>query len=83
VNNPESVNQSKSIVVNYDPDSLMSVEDVAELLDVSTHTLRGWRSKRMNLNFFYPSLNRVKYRRSDVLAFIESKMVKIQPTIKK
>lgn len=53
---------------------LLTPDDVAELLGVTIHTLAVWRcEKRYNLP--YVKVGRlVRYRRSDLITFVESRM---------
>jgi excisionase family DNA binding protein len=55
-------------------DELFTPDEVAELLGVTPHTLAVWRcEKRYNLP--YVKVGRlVRYRRNDLLAFIDSRM---------
>lgn len=56
-------------------DRLLTQEEAAEILSVAPQTLSVWRSsKRYDLPYAKVGRN-VRYRLSDVLAFIESRMV--------
>lgn len=55
------------------PAELMTDAQVAQLLDVSTKTLASWRSTgRYGLAFLRIGA-RIRYRKSDVLAWLESR----------
>lgn len=56
-------------------DRLLTQAEAAEILSVAAQTLSVWRSsKRYDLPYSKIGRN-VRYRHSDVLAFIESRMV--------
>ena len=53
---------------------LLTPEQVAELLGVSTHTLAVWRCEKRYHLPYVKSGRLVRYRESDVDAFIQSRL---------
>ncbi len=63
--------------MTFDNDPLLSTPEVAAMLDVTPQTLEVWRStKRYRLEFVKIG-SKVRYRKSAVLQFIESRTVKL------
>lgn len=56
-------------------DALLTTTDAARLLDVTPGTLEVWRSTRRYPLTFCKIGRNVRYRRADVLAFIQSRTV--------
>lgn len=56
-------------------DNLLSPQECAERLGVSTSTLDAWRVKRINLPFVKIG-KLVKYKASDIRAFIDAQTKK-------
>ncbi len=61
------------------PDRLLTVEEVAEITGLSVETLNQWRSQRRGIPFVRLSRNRVRYRQSDLDAFIEENIIHTIP----
>ena len=60
--------------VKIDPNALLTPQDAADLLGVSTATLARWRQRGKALKFVRLSRKTVKYRYADVAAFIEERI---------
>ncbi len=58
-------------------DRLLSVEQVAEITGLSVETLNQWRSQRRGLPFVKLGRNRIRYRQSDLDAFIEANIIPV------
>lgn len=59
------------------PEELIDTAEAARILNMSEVTLRTWRSRKIGGPLFYRlSGGRVRYRRSDLEAFIQSCRVK-------
>lgn len=56
--------------VGMEVPELMTVQQVARLLGVSTETLRKWRAKRKCLPYVRVGRH-IRYRAADVAAFVE------------
>lgn len=50
---------------------------VAEILDVSTRTLKRWRGDGINLEFHRLPNGTIKYDEADVLALVEQSRVQV------
>ena len=57
-----------------DPDSLVTETQTAELLNISIRTLQAWRIKLTGPRFVRVG-RAIRYRRSDLLAWIEANTV--------
>ena len=57
-----------------DVPELMTAQQVAHLLGVSTETLRKWRAKRKCLPYVRVGRH-IRYRAADVAAFVEQRTV--------
>ena len=69
--NNDNTTSNESIVANED--KLLTTEEVAEMLGLNPGTLSVWRSTgRYDLPFVKIGRH-VKYRKSDIYAFIESR----------
>jgi predicted DNA-binding transcriptional regulator AlpA len=55
--------------------------DAARLLGLSRQTLAGWRSQRTGLPFIKLNNGRVRYRRSDIDAFVNARLVPVAPDV--
>ncbi len=53
-------------------DYLMSVSEVADILGTTTNSIRNWAAEGRIKCVYLPGSSRAKYRRSDVLALIDS-----------
>lgn len=59
---------------------LLSSEEVSEVTGLSTETLAQWRSQHRGIPYVKISRNCVRYRQSDLAAWIEAHVVAVQPT---
>jgi predicted DNA-binding transcriptional regulator AlpA len=59
---------------SWGPKKLLSVEEVAEALDMSVVTLNKWRCKRIGPPYFKLGAS-VRYRWGDVQAWLETQRV--------
>jgi len=66
------LNHSRLPVVGLAPDDLMTPEQVAAALLLSIRTLAAWRSSGRNPLAYLKVGGRVRYRRSDVDAWLAS-----------
>ena len=57
---------------------LMTPQQVSELTGVKPATLAEWRSEKRELHFLKIARNVVRYRRSDVEAWLKSKRVLVE-----
>jgi len=55
---------------NLNPDPLLATEAAADYLDVSVNTLLSWRQKKRGPTWVRVGDRLVKYRRSDLEAYI-------------
>lgn len=57
-----------------EPDELLTAKEVSEMLKIDQHTLYRWRKEQLNLPFYALGTNAerpvIRYRKSDVLAFL-------------
>ena len=60
--------------VGMEVPELMTAQQVARLLGISTETLRKWRAKRKCLPYVRVGRH-IRYRATDVAAFVEQKTV--------
>lgn len=51
---------------------LLTVKEVARLVDYSESALNNWRSQGIGPRYLKLSTRRVRYRRSDILAWLDS-----------
>jgi predicted DNA-binding transcriptional regulator AlpA len=58
--------------VYHDGDALLRERETAQLLNFSPRTLAAWRLRHRGPRFVKFARNSVRYRRADVVAFIES-----------
>jgi predicted DNA-binding transcriptional regulator AlpA len=58
---------------------LLLPEQVAEITQLSAETLAQWRSQRRGLPYLKISRNCVRYRQSDLDAWLEERIVPVQP----
>jgi predicted DNA-binding transcriptional regulator AlpA len=58
-----------------DPDALLTETQVGRLLGLSTRTLQSWRLRRAG-PLFVQAGRAVRYRRSDLVAWIDANTVK-------
>ena len=66
------LDQSRLAALGLAPDELMTPEQVAAALLLSIRTLAAWRSSGRNPLAWIKVGGRVRYRRSDVDAWLES-----------
>jgi excisionase family DNA binding protein len=57
---------------------LLTAEEVAEITGLSTETLAQWRSQRKGINFVKISRNAVRYRQSDLEAWLTERIVRVE-----
>jgi excisionase family DNA binding protein len=57
---------------------LLTAEDVAEITGLSTETLAQWRSQRRGIPFVKISRNVVRYRQSDLDAWLSERIVRVE-----
>lgn len=62
---------SQSAVSELSPDDLMTPEQVASALLLSLRTLAAWRSSGRNPLPYLKVGGRIRYRRADLLAWLE------------
>nr|WP_286949091.1 helix-turn-helix domain-containing protein [Pseudomonas sp. UBA6718] len=65
-------NHARLAAIGLTPDDLMTPEQVAAALLLSIRTLAAWRSSGRNPLAYLKVGGRVRYRRSDVDAWLES-----------
>jgi predicted DNA-binding transcriptional regulator AlpA len=58
---------------------LLSPHDVAQITGLSAETLAQWRSQRRGIPFVKISRNVVRYRQSDLDAFLNERIVAVEP----
>jgi predicted DNA-binding transcriptional regulator AlpA len=58
---------------------LLTAGDVAEITGLSIETLAQWRSQRRGIPFVKISRNVVRYRTSDLDAFLNERIVAVEP----
>lgn len=56
---------------------LLTTEQVAQQLGVTAHCLRVWRATKKNLRFIRDGKHFIRYRQSDVDAYLESQTVSV------
>ncbi len=57
---------------------LLRAEDVAEITGLSVETLAQWRSQRRGIPFVKLSRNVVRYRQSDLDAWLAERIVRVE-----
>lgn len=62
-----------------DADQLLTTAEVAEMLNVAVGTLRWWRHTSVGPKAFKLGARKVMYRRSDVLAWLETQYAAAEP----
>jgi excisionase family DNA binding protein len=63
---------------NVDPDALLTEQQTAQLLNISVRTLQAWRIKLAGPRFVRAG-RAIRYRRSDLTAWIEANTVSHAP----
>ncbi len=58
--------------------ALLTAEQVAEMTGLSVDTLAQWRSQRRGIPFIKVSRSCVRYRQSDLDAWLASKLVAVE-----
>ena len=71
MNTPDSYRQPEPL--NLSPSDLITPDQVAAALGLSHRTLAAWRSSRRNPLPYVKVGSRVRYRRQDVAAWLESR----------
>jgi excisionase family DNA binding protein len=64
----------QAAIYGTDPDSLVTEVQTAELLNISIRTLQAWRIKLAGPRFVRVG-RAIRYRRSDLIAWIEANTV--------
>ena len=59
--------------------ALLSAEDVAAITGLSVETLAQWRSQKKGIPFLKLSRNVVRYRQSDLDAWLAERIVRVEP----
>lgn len=57
-----------------DPDYLMTEQQTSELTNVAIQTLRNWRVRGSGPKFIRVSSRAIRYRRRDLMAWVESRL---------
>jgi predicted DNA-binding transcriptional regulator AlpA len=57
---------------------LLTAEDVAAITGLSIETLAQWRSQRKGIPFLKLSRNVVRYRQSDLEAWLSERIVRVE-----
>jgi predicted DNA-binding transcriptional regulator AlpA len=57
---------------------LLTAEDIAEITGLSVETLAQWRSQRRGIPFLKISRNVVRYRQSDLDAWLSERIVRVE-----
>lgn len=60
---------------------LLTAEDVAAITGLSPETLAQWRSQRRGIPFVKISRNVVRYRQSDLDAFLNERIVRVERSL--
>jgi excisionase family DNA binding protein len=60
------------------PLPLLTTEDVAAITGLSVETLAQWRSQRRGIPFLKLSRNVVRYRQSDLDAWLSERIVRVE-----
>jgi predicted DNA-binding transcriptional regulator AlpA len=60
------------------PSPLLTAEDVAAMTGLSVETLAQWRSQRRGIPYVKISRNCVRYRQTDLDAYIGERIVRVQ-----
>lgn len=56
---------------SYSLNDMLTEEEVAEYLNLTTHTLQKWRIDKKNIQYYQINKKVVRYRFEDVLNFLE------------
>ncbi len=67
-----------SSISKQDPDSLLKENEAAELLDISVRTLQSWRLRFAGPPFVHVG-RAIRYRRRDLIAWIDANTVGARP----
>jgi hypothetical protein len=59
-------------------DQLLTAEEVARVVGLSTETLAQWRSQRRGIPFIKISRNCVRYRQFDLDTFLAERIVRVE-----
>jgi excisionase family DNA binding protein len=60
-------------------ENLLTAEQVAELIGLSTETLAQWRSQRKGIPYIKISRNAVRYRRAALDEWLSQRMIPVDP----
>lgn len=58
-----------------DPDALLTTHEAARLIGLERRTLESWRCRGGGMPFVRISARAVRYRRRDIMKFIEARLV--------
>lgn len=82
MNTPPALDQPAGRPIPSDPNALLFPIEAGYLLGVERRTLDGWRHRGGGPPFVRISARAIRYRRADLLAWIEARVVssKSEPT---
>jgi len=58
-----------------DPEAMLSPREAAAFLSSTTRTLEVWRARGVGPAYYRPSVNRVRYKRKDLIDYVEQSRV--------
>jgi predicted DNA-binding transcriptional regulator AlpA len=75
----EKAHRAQRVSLRADvPSPLLTAEDVAALTGLSVETLAQWRSQRKGIPYVKISRNCVRYRQSDIDAWLAERIVPVE-----
>lgn len=72
----EAIGTVRTTFAGTDPDALLTEAEAARLLSLSVRSLQGWRVKRSDGPAFVKCGRAVRYRRRDLVAWMERNTVR-------